>query len=156
MCNSKKTNMHLIADHKQKMFWGKNCCGGWHLLVLHKRVIGKDDGTGPSQDKLQNVKTTDPQYIQKSMKQAQPVNVLMIPAVISHLMCRYEPQSCSQCWWPAVRWAERLSSVCWRDRLCSTAEIQGWAGLCRSYCAPYSDHKYEIKNICYYFLFLFT
>lgn len=43
-----RVKKYLISNHKQQMFWRENRCGGWHLLVLHKSVIGEDNGAGPS------------------------------------------------------------------------------------------------------------
>lgn len=44
--------LHLVSSHKEEELWGIDGSDGGDPLVLHKRVIGKDDGAGPGEYKL--------------------------------------------------------------------------------------------------------
>lgn len=60
------------------------------------------------------------------------------PATGGQWRCRCEPPSCSRWWWPAGRWAGRLSFACWRGPLGSRASTPWWDGPCMWRCSPCS------------------
>lgn len=55
--------LHLVPSHKEEKLRGIDGSDGGDPLVLHKRVVGKDDGAGPGEYKLptqtQNTMNTD-------------------------------------------------------------------------------------------------